>query len=488
MGIKFNSLKTFGYNWLNKIIYNSDYDIRLIQLLTRIGPRPIVLNKNSTQVAILENSFDVILEQEVGGIDELTFSLPMNDSKRELIENEGYIQMFDDIYVIREIIDRKKSKTTEVYAEALWYDLAYCEPMEDLLRWETKSAREIMSDLLINTGWKLGTVVPTSKRTYEIVDISKSRLAMFRELESLFKGELWFDTQAKTVSLLDKTGFETGASIMYEKNADEIEAYYDTREMISKLYIYGANNLTIKTANNDVPYLEVDSNNLRIATIKDERYTNAYSLKDAGQEILDEFSKPRVSYVVKMGEVAERQGLEHEKFVIGGIVRAYDKELGMDINTRIMKWSYNVVEPWKTTFDLESKIKTLSDLLSGNDDDVLTFSSEESGGAEMLNLSVFNYLMNSRADDGFNYWTNNGWVIDPINGATGSSSFKAVSNALGQEKTLFQTVYPSSSDNYAISFESFTENIQKGPNGEVSVEIIITYDDNTTETVTVKLI
>ena len=122
---KFNSLKSFGYHWLNKIKYNSDYSERLVQLLTRIGPTPIVLSKDKVQVAVLENSFDVVIEQEVAGIDEISFSLPMNHSKRELLENEGYIQMFDDIYIIREIIDKKKTKTTDVYAEAIWYDLAF---------------------------------------------------------------------------------------------------------------------------------------------------------------------------------------------------------------------------------------------------------------------------------------------------------------------------------------------------------------------------
>jgi phage minor structural protein len=210
---KFNSLKSFGYNWLNKIKYNSDYNRRLVQLLTRIGPRPIVLNKDMVQVAVLENSFDVIIEQEVGGIDEIRFSLPMNDSKRELIANEGYIQMFDDIYVIREVIDKKKSRTTEVYAEAIWYDLQYSEPMQPK-RWETVTAKEMLEDVLDGTGWKVRTVAFTNKRTFEVADVDRNRLEIARQIENLFQGELWFDTQEKFVDLLDQNGTETGASVM----------------------------------------------------------------------------------------------------------------------------------------------------------------------------------------------------------------------------------------------------------------------------------
>lgn len=480
MANKFNNLKSFGYNWLNKIKYNSDYDQKLIQLLTRIGPRPILLSKDKIQVAVLENSFDVVIEQEVAGIDEISFTIPMNDSKRELIVNEGFIQMFDDIYIIREVIDKKKSKMTEIYAEALWYDLQFTEPVE-ITKWETKTAREMLTDMVAGTGWTVGTVAFTNKRSFQLENIDENRLELIRKVENLFQGELWFDTQNKTVSLHDQNGIETGASVMYEKNADEIEAYYDTRDLITKLYLYGKEEMTIKDANNGVEFIEnySYSSAKRVQIIKDERYTNPFQLKEMGEKALIEVSKPRVSYIAKMGEVAQRQGLEHEHFVIGGIVRVYDKELNLNNNTRIMKWSYNVVEPWKTQINLESKTKSLSDLLTGSNSAIEVLSSEEAIKGEMLNLSVFNYLMNSRADDGYSYWTNNGWVIDTINGSTGGASFKAI-GAMNQEKTLHQTVYPSSAEDYAISFKAFADNIVLGPNGQIGVEIVVTYEDDTT--------
>jgi len=486
---KFNNMKAYGYNWINKIKYNSDYSEKLVQLLTRIGPRPIALNKSKVQVAVLENSFDVIIDQEVGGIDEISFKLPMSDTKRELLENEGFIQMFDDIYVIREIIDRKKDKTTEIYAEALWYDLQYEEPLE-VFKWETVTADEMLAGILAGTGWTVGQVAFTTKRTLRLEEVDENRLEVIRKVENLFQGELWFDTQRKTVSLLDKNGIETGASVMYEKNADEIEAYYDTRDLITKIYLYGKEKLTIADANNGIPYLEDYSytNVKRVQVIKDERYINAFQLKEMGQKALAELSKPRASYIVKMGEMAERQGLEHEKFFIGGVVRVYDKELNLNRNTRIMKWSYNVVEPWRTQFDLESKAKSLSELLTGKDGTLEVAVSEDAvERGELLNLSVFNYLMNSRADDGYSYWTNNGWEIDPVNGSTGSASFKA-KGELGKTKTLHQTVYPSSSDDYAISFKAFADSIALGPNGQVGIEITIKYDDDTTETKWIKLV
>lgn len=481
MALKYNSLKEYGYNWLNKAKYNASYNQRLIQLMTRTGPRPIVLDKNMVQVAILENSFDVIIEQEVGGMDEISFSLSMTDPKRELIENEGYVQMFDDIYVIREIIDKKKSQTTEVYAEAIWYDLQYAEPLESF-SWETVTAAEMIANALKATGWQVGTVAVTTKRSLQTSDVSQNRLEVLRKIESIFQGELWFDTQYRTVSLYDTNGFETGASVMYEKNADEIEAVYDTRELITKLYLYGKEGMTIEDANSGVPYLvnNTYTNIVRVQTIKDERYTNPFQLKEMGEKALAVLCRPRTSYTAKMGELTERQGLEHENFLIGGIVRVYDKELNLNHDTRIMKWTYNVIEPWKTQINLESKAKTLSELLTGTDGDTAYLESETSVSGEMLNLSVYNYLMNSRADDGYSYWTNEGWEIDPINGSTGGASFKAIGQ-IDREKTLRQTVFPSSATDYAVSFKSYTDNIVLGPGGRIGIEITIKYEDDTTE-------
>ena len=127
-------------------------------------------------------------------------------------------------------------------------------------------------------------------------------------------------------------------------------------------------------------------------------------------------------------------------------------------------------------------------MLTGTDGDVNLLSSEDTvERGEMLNLSVFNYLMNSRADDGYAYWTNNGWEIDPVNGGTGSASFKAVGET-GKEKTLFQTVYPSSSDDYAISFKAFADNVVKGPDGQIGIEITIKYEDDSSETKFITLV
>jgi hypothetical protein len=147
-----------------------------------------------------------------------------------------------------------------------------------------------------------------------------------------------------------------------------------------------------------------------------------------------------------------------------------------------MSWTYNVIEPWRTELNLETKAKTLSDLLSGVDNAGDTATSAEAvDKAEMLSLAVFNYLLNSRADDGFKYWTQyGGWVVDPVNGSSGSASFSA-DGALGVEKKLEQTVRPSTQENYAISFKTQADITTKGDNAKVGIEVVVNYEDGTSD-------
>jgi phage minor structural protein len=479
--LKYNALGRYKYNILGKIRYHSEFTGSLRQLTSRLGPRPIILDQDRNQIAVLDNSFSVMLDQEVGGIDEITFSLPMNDNKRYLVQPESYVQMFNTIYVIKEIVDRKKDRITEVFAEAIWYDLQYAEELT-VYDWESKSATQIITDVLNGTDWKVGKVEYPNERTLH-ADVDNNRLEVLGNVESLYGGELYFDTIALEVSLLKPIGRHTGAGIMYEKNADDIEARYDTRDLVTRVYMYGKGNITMADANNGKPYvedLETYTSKVRVRKFRDERFTNPFHLKETAEQALAELCKPRATYTIKLAELSTRSGLAHEQFFIGGIVKVYDKELNLNLDSRIMKWRYNVIEPWRTEITLESKPKSITDLLTGISDFDSQFVSEDTvERAEMLNLSTKNYLLNSRADDGTVYWASNGWGID-IQGHSGNASFKA-DGEIGVEKTLKQTVYPSSHDTYAISFKGYVENYAKGANGQVGVEVTVTYDDGSKE-------
>lgn len=479
---KYNS--THKFNQLNSVTYNEQILKMIKQVYSRVGPRPIILNQEQEALAVLENSYDVELEQEENGMDELYFSLPFTDAKRDFVMNENLVQMFDTIYVIREVGKRKSSNNPpviDVFCEAIWYDLQFADPL-DKTEWVDATAYEVFSDLLQGTGWSVGTIEIPNRRTLRLSEETDNRLKGVAAARNLFGGIRKFDTVNKKLHLLQENTKHSGLAITYQKNMEGIEAIYDTKDLVTRLFLYGKNGLTIESANDGKKYIENYSytNKRRVRSIKDERFTNPYYLKEFGEAQLAILSKPRATYRTTAFNLADISKMSHERFEIGYIVRVYDKDLDMDTNTSIKKWKYNVIEPWRTRIELETKVKGLSELLAGDIDNEDGFSSGETvDRQDLLELMVFNYLLNSRADDGFSYWENSGWEIDAVNGYSGPASFKTI-GTLGQKKELKQTVYPSHRDAYSLSFRSFTENLVKGPNGRVGINIKITYEDGTT--------
>lgn len=69
----------------------------------------------------------------------------------------------------------------------------------------------------------------------------------------------------------------------------------------------------------------------------------------------------------------------------------------------------------------------------------------------------------------------------------GTASFKC-EGAYNTTKYMEQTVTPSNRDSYTFSAQIATENLSLGSNGQVGVEIVIEYEDGSTETRTIDLI
>lgn len=481
--LKYNTLTRGKYNQLNRLKYNSRLP-RIRQLYNRLaGAKLVVYNQEGKRLGVLDKADEPILDQEVNSIDELNFIMPLHDPKTNYIENENIVEVLDNRYIIRDVnkIRTKGKLELEVYCEATWYDLQYAEPME-VWRWENATPEEMLADMLHGTDWSVGRVEIKKERNLELKEGLTNRLKGIKELPKVFNGELKFNTNNNSVDFLEPIGNDSGAAIVYRKNMNEIEFNYSTRNLVTKLYLYGKNGMTMEDAHPEgLPYIEnyQYTKKKKVLITSDERFTNPYHLYDRGLYALNVLSKPTGSYLIKLSDLSNLTGLSHEQFFLGDNVKVYDKELGINEKKRIMKWKYNIKRPWDTEVELERPQPTLSDLLTGIQEGTGFLQSEDAvTNDDMLNLNVFNYLLNSRADDGFSYWTNNGWEIDPINGYSGNASFKAVGQA-GVNKELSQEVFPSHREEYSISFRASTENIVLGPNGKIGIYITVKYEDGT---------
>lgn len=464
-------------------------DIRLYDIprspYEKIGyARPVVLDSNGAWEAVLENAYDIIVTGEINGEDTLSFKIPYRDSKRAYIDSEKKIQIVDDIYKVRTVTDSKDtdgSSVTEVYAEAEFYDLTFSVRKEERT-FEAEYPETAMAYALSGTEWAVGTVNVRTKRTW--TSSEKNALSILRNVADLHGGDLVFDCANRLVHLLTVNGKDSGALFAYRKNMKSIQRVVDTRSLVTRLYAVGADGLTFADINNGKPYVEDFSytNEIRISTLDCSSFTNPYQMKEYTEMRLAQYAKPTISYVLNAMDLSVLTGYEPEAWELGDYVRVEDKELGISVTTRIVRREYNLQEPWNTVLELSTTLKNLGSSASQWDNaaDTLEGTSMVSND-DIREMVPFNLLRNSRADDGLAYWTSSGFVADGENGASGTASFKA-EGVSGMTKSLSQTVYPANRDSYTISAQIGSEDLEKlSDSSQVGIEVIIEYEDGTTE-------
>lgn len=464
-------------------------DIRLYDIpkspYERIGfSRPVVLDSNGAWEAVLENAYNIVVTSEINGEDTLSFMIPYRDTKRGFIDSEKKIQIVDDIYKVRTLTDTKDSEgnlATEVYAEAEFYDLTFSVRKEEH-KFDAETAEVSMAYALEGTEWSVGTVNVRTKRTWTSTE--KNALSILRTIADLHGGDLVFDCPNRLVHLLTVYGTDSGALFAYKKNMKSIKRVVDTRSLVTRLYAIGSDGLTFADINGGKAYVEdyTYSSDIRISTLDCSSFTNPYQMKEYTEMRLAQYSKPNISYVLNAMDLSVLTGYEHEAWSLGDYVHVEDKDLGLSVTTRVIRREYNLQEPWNTVLELSTTLKNLGSSASQWDNvaDSLEGTSMVTNN-DIREMVPFNLLRNSRADDGMAYWINSGFEVDGDNGVSGSTSFKAMGVA-NMTKSMTQTIYPANRSSYTLSAQIASENLEKlSSNSQVGIEVVIEYEDGTTE-------
>ncbi len=453
----------------------------------------------------LRNAYDIEIEEEINGEVLLNFKLPINDVKRKEL-GDDLVELIAEIgerrFIIREVIDERSEDGklfTLFKCEAFFYELRDFKVME--LERIQASAYSAMSSILQaavpSTGWSIAKCdIPGTKlRDFKIE--WKSVLASLRDVVDVWGGELVFDEVAKEISLVLEQGVDNGVRFYYNKNLKRIVRNLDTYELVTRLYPQGKNGLDITTVNNGLEYLEdttwVDAlglrNRIRIGNWKNEAYIYPQNLKDDAETILADVAKPKVSYAITVQDLSILSGHEHESFALGDTVYTVDKELlSTEVKSRIVRRKLNVREPWKTVAELAQPKKLLSDAMKKAVEDKMEYleSSEMVNTSDAMQMTVFNYLLNSRADEGLTEWLQEGTSFGLENqGFSGNWSFKCT-GAYGETNKLTQRIYGiSHRTSYTVSAAVAKEGkiTRGGTLAEpfVGMKVIVRYTDGTTE-------
>ncbi|WP_163530901.1 phage tail spike protein [Halobacillus ihumii] len=453
-----------------------------------------------------QNAYDLIIEEKINAEDILTFKLPYNDPKRKQIGDdpvEMRVVIGNRHYIVKEtktIRGKQGAIHVEFICEALWTELREWNVADyEVVEVNAYTAVEqVFSNVFYEEGdplidWKIGRVQSDGRKRTLRKDWGNV-LELLQEVRKIWGGELLFDTETKTVSLLNRIGEDNGVRFYYHKNLEEIERQVDTYDLVTRIYPIGKGELNITTVNNGVPYLEnyewVEKLNLRkkVRTYrwKDSRYTIPENLMSDGEKMLEEMSKPTMKYTTKVHDLSTLSGHEHEAYQLGDSVAVVDKDMiDEELPQRVVRRKWDVRKPENSDVELSEPQKTLADVQSRAIDDRLQEleANDPLSQTDAQQMTVFNQLLNSRADEGINSdWIEVGTKFAIANsGFSGDWSFVVTPNFDETASITQEVAGVAHRSTYTISAAVATEgDIVRGGSEDafVGIKINVYYDDD----------
>ena len=331
---------------------------------------PILLTPDRKYQAILNRAYGIQIEDELlttsGGYETLTFLISNQDKKRHLLSNERLIEVQGRQYVIRVVEDLKNnSNVCTVVCDATWYDLNDGE-LKPLMHTEdtTIDAKTSVAQQLEGTEWTVDTVDVAGTRPRHTSETQETSLYNLRQIAGNFGGDLYFDTVKLKVSLLADMGTRHQKVFRYEKNTTSIKRTADTRNLFTRFSLIGkdadGNDVTVADINDGKEYVEnydwYDHQGLprKIKWYRktDDRWSDKQNMLDHMNSWLKEYSKPVVSYELSVSLFDISPNL-------GDYVFVHDKDLGIRSWLRIVSRKKNVLEPQKSTVQLEAIKKSI---------------------------------------------------------------------------------------------------------------------------------
>lgn len=344
-----------------------------------------VFDKNRRRLAYLDNAIGVSYNCPLNALWTATFSLPASDPKNQYCQQNNFVRIFDgnDEIGLFRIIGENKARSSDAVT-------AYsCEHVLSLLMDDVMFQYHQLGGVNQRTSAVLSYILNRQTTRNWIVD----RCDFDRRFEYAFENEnllsalfsvpncfnvdyMWtWDTSSypwRLQLIVPPTDFS--AEIRYAKNMMEIRKTTDSTNLANRIYALGygegVNQLTIKSVNNDIPYVEnvvsQQEYGLKSTILVDSRFQNADSLKGYALQMLAELSTPYYSYEVSAVDLFRLLNDYSSRFKVGDIVRVIDTEDNISLRTRIIELEKSNVDgdPGSMRLVLANKDKDIAGSIS----------------------------------------------------------------------------------------------------------------------------
>lgn len=335
------------------------------------------------KIAVLDNAFEIDETKEINSVYSLEFSMPSTDLKNDLCQKYYYVRYDEgELYRITSVTKSSSNgqQIIRYFCEhviaTLIDDVIFGSETFGNLGFYTSDAINYILSKQTTTRWTLGTC--DFSRQFEYTLENENLLAGLFSLANRFDVPyMWsYDTNVfpwrvslKAIDTTEKPLFYIRAG----KNILEPSETEETAEICTKLYCLGygdgINQLTIKSVNDGLPYLlaeqeYIDRYGLISRIFTDKRFTDAQSLKERGQAILNELKTPRMTREFDVVDLYELTKADYDKAEVGRITLLTDdntKTYITKITKRLDEAGDLKIELSTKTADIASSIADLAD-------------------------------------------------------------------------------------------------------------------------------
>jgi phage minor structural protein len=278
-----------------------------------------------------------------GGMMYLQFDISTDHKLYKFLAEEIRVEYDNQYYLIKGINERTKSKVSTINCEL---DLTGLESkIYTSITFNTESFYNVCKEILASTGWTIVDAELVSKRTtLEITDNTPREILDTCTNSTAYNTCYEFDTKNKIIYCIKPLNntTPTGTYFTDELNLSELTFKGSSSSLITKLYAYGKDGLSIASVNGGKEYIENYSyTNKVVADVwRDERYTDAQSLYDDAVVKLATLAVPERSYTCKVIDLAKTNPETYGKLLtydLYDVVTLIDRNRQTRIDHRIVE-------------------------------------------------------------------------------------------------------------------------------------------------------
>jgi len=278
--------------------------------------------------------------------------------KDDYIKTESYLEFDDELWVARRI---RKKMIQGLVTFLVTIEHNMCElNRKSIAAFDiTAGPAAFLEWALTGTRWTMGVVsgVTGDKRVK-----SKKRISVLKSLwlaAAEWNGEFDFHSKTRKVDFKNQIGNAIKIQpIRYDKNCDYIVREEDATELLTRLYIYGADDMTVTSANPTTKeYIDSANIGLYPDPIEDTVYTTIATAADLyayGLAYLGLYDDEIFRYDINIADMTVFRVWSAEGVHLGDTARVQNLDLKLNIDVRVKKITKDFIDPNQFIIELDN--------------------------------------------------------------------------------------------------------------------------------------